>query len=291
MIRSAGQTAELGIFARVFPRSDAASVASAVAAAGYRTVQLNLSSVGLPTVPPETHWDAIDLGNIRDGFADAGVRIWGVSATVNLIHPDVGRRTAERRDVVALLERVGVLDPVAVTLCTGTRDPDDQWRRHPGNDDLAAWHDLLDAMDVLVRAAERAGITLGVEPEPGNVVANATVAARLFDELHPPSGTVGVVLDPANLLDDQTVADQRRVLSEAMSLLGDEVICLHAKDVSFGVAPGFGAVDYELIFDLWAALPEPVPVIVQDVTEDQAPTARAVLTEFAENHPWRGRAR
>jgi sugar phosphate isomerase/epimerase len=284
---STGIRAELGIFARVFSRPDPAALARAVAAAGFTTVQLNLSSVGLPTVPGRTAWDGIDLGPVGVAFMAAGVGIWGVSATVNLIHPDPVRRLAERRDVLALLDRVSPLGPQAVTLCSGTRDPENPWRRHPANDDPDAWRDIVDAMDELVPAAEHAGVTLGIEPEPGNVVADATAAARLLDELRAAPGTVGIVLDAANLVAGHGIRHHGEIVAEAVDLLGDEVICLHAKDIASGVAPGAGELDYEMIFDEWARLPRPVPVIVQDVTEEQAPGTSVALAAIADRHRWR----
>ena len=44
-----------------------------------------------------------------------------------------------------------------------------------------------------------------------------------------------------------------------------------------------------MILDSWSVLPSPVPVIVQDVTEAQAPGVRAKLGAIADRHPWRGR--
>ena len=42
-----------------------------------------------------------------------------------------------------------------MTLCTGTRDPEDQWRAHPGNNEPEAWRDLLEAMQSALAIAER----------------------------------------------------------------------------------------------------------------------------------------
>ena len=66
-----------------------------------------------------------------------------------------------------------------LTLCTGTRDPDDQWRRHPGNDTPEAWRDLLASMDVALAVAEDYDLHLGIEPELANVVDSASRARRM----------------------------------------------------------------------------------------------------------------
>ena len=187
---------------------------------------LNLSSVGLPTVPDRHGWADIDLDPVTNAFAAAGVRIWGVSATVNLIHPDLQRRVRERRDVLALLGQVGAAtlwgSAGDFTLCTGTRDRDNQWRRHPANDEPDAWRDLIDALAELLPHAEHAGVALGVEPEPGNVVADATRAAQLLDEMQAARGTLGIVLDPANPVQDHPVDQAERIIGQAVELLGDD---------------------------------------------------------------------
>jgi hypothetical protein len=54
---------------------------------------------------------------------------------------------------------------------------------------------------------------------------------------------------------------------------------MHAKDVvsSGYAAAGLGLLDYELIVELRARLSRPVPVIVQDATEDDSVRVRELL--------------
>jgi sugar phosphate isomerase/epimerase len=281
-------TDRLGVFARTFVRDSADAVAAAVVAAGYDTVQLNLSSVGLPTVPADP--DALDLGGIAAAFAGRGIDVWGVSVTYNAIHPDPDRRRELTARAARFVARVPELGAAFATLCTGTRDPEDMWRRHAGNDDPAAWRDLRATLDVLLAAAAGAGVRLGVEPEGANVVADAGRAARLLAELGPDAGLVGIVLDPANLVAPEQAGDQRRILTAAAEALAGSVVCLHAKDVTAGggYAPaGTGLLDYELILALRAGLPAPVPVVVQDVTEADARPVRDRLAAALARHPWR----
>ena len=67
-----------------------------------------------------------------------------------------------------------------VTLCSGTRDPDNMRRAHPGNLTDDAWTDLRRTLDALLAAAGEAGVRLDIEPEPGNVVRDANRAAQLL---------------------------------------------------------------------------------------------------------------
>jgi sugar phosphate isomerase/epimerase len=282
-----GPADRLGIFARTFVRDSAAAVADAVVAAGYSTVQLNLSCIGLPTIPADP--DALDLAGIAAEFARRGVGIWGVSATYNTIHPDPRLREELTARAARFLARVPELGAGFATLCTGTRDATEMWRRHPDNDTPAAWRDLRATLDELLPAAAEAGIRLGVEPEGANVVADAALAARLLAELGPDAGLVGIVLDPANLVPADRIADQGGILTAAVDRLGPAVVCLHAKDVTADggyAAAGDGLLDYDLILALRAGLPAPVPVVVQDVTEADAARVRAALAAGLARHPW-----
>jgi sugar phosphate isomerase/epimerase len=81
-------------------------------------------------------------------------------------------------------------------------------RAHPDNGSERAWSDLRRSLDLLLDAATRAGIRLGVEPEPGNVVVDAPTAARLLDDLGA-DAPIGVVFDPADLLTPDTVDRQQ----------------------------------------------------------------------------------
>ena len=165
---------DLGIFARTFPRSSAGEVATAVSAAGYGLVQLNLSAVGLPTLPAPAEHGQLDFGPVRQAFDERGIGIWGLSASYNMIHPDPAVRAAQTEAAVALIGRAPELGATAVTLCTGSRDPDNMWRRHPGNDEPAAWHDLRASLDRLLPAAAAAGVGIIVRVP----LASGLLAAR-----------------------------------------------------------------------------------------------------------------
>lgn len=272
---------ELGIFARIFTRRRAEDVASAVAAAGFGLTQLNLSCLGLPTLPPL----GADVGfpAIAAAFAAQGVAIWGLSATYNIIHPDVAVRNEGTARAKALIDQAPALGASVVTLCTGTRDAQDMWRAHPGNATDDAWRDMRASLDQLLTAAEGSGVRIGIEPEPGNVVADAACGRRLLDELGEDAGLVGIVLDPANLISLATVADQHKILRAAFAELGGQTVALHAKDVVTEggyAAAGLGQLDYDLIFALHASLPAPVPVIIQDAVEQDVARTREFLLSF-----------
>jgi sugar phosphate isomerase/epimerase len=230
----------LGIFARTFRRDTPDAVAAAVAAAGFAMAHWNFAAIGRPSLA-----DGVDretFGRVRASFERLGIVIPSVSVTYNLVHPDRDLRRRQTASAVELIARVPSLGADVATLCSGTREPADMWRGHPENAAPESWSDMRDTLDVLLDAAGRAGIRLGIEPETGNVIRDATAAARLLAELGP-DAPIGIIFDPANLLTPATIADQTAILSGAIDLLGDRVIGAHAKDVagSGPVAAGQGS--------------------------------------------------
>lgn len=224
----------LGIFAKTFARPTVDEVFAAVARHKLHAVHFNFACAGLPSLP-----DAIDpalLAQIRKAAADRHLVIVGVSATFNMIHPDPReRRTGLRRlgVIAGACERLGTS---LITVCTGTRDAHHMWRDHPDNTSAAAWQDLVATMKKALTIADKHGVTLGVEPEVGNVVSSARLARRLLDELRSPR--LKIVLDPANLFHAGDLKRADELLDEAFDLLGPDLAMAHAKELSAPASPG-----------------------------------------------------
>ena len=230
------------IFGRTYPLTNSSDVLAAAAADGFCGVQFNLLSAGLASLPEELPEGVAE--QVRDAAQSRKIRLAALSGTYNMAHPDPNARAASRegfRNVVKAAQRMG--SPI-VTLCTGSRDPNDMWKRHPDNQSVVAWSVFRGELDFALGLAETAGIRLGVEPEPGNVVNDPDAARRLLDEVASP--LLGIVLDAANLLSSETLTEQHEVIEKAAQLLGDSLLLAHAKDIdSFGrvTAAGEGAVD------------------------------------------------
>jgi sugar phosphate isomerase/epimerase len=269
----------LGIFARTFRRNTPADVADAVIGAGYALAHWNFAAIGRSTLAADVQDDQFMA--VRTAFDSAGLGIPSVSGTFNMIHPDADLRVRQIQLAVRLIGLAPRLGAGVVTLCTGTRDSDNMWRAHPGNADPSAWSDLRRSLDTLLEAAREAGIRLGVEPELANVVRDARTARRLLEEVGL-DAPMGIILDPANLLVPDTIEQQDKIIGEAIDLLGGWVIGVQAKDVvaSGYSAPGAGLMNYPAMLAQLARLGRPVPVIVQDASEDDAARVRADLVRW-----------
>jgi sugar phosphate isomerase/epimerase len=217
---------EIGIFAKTFDVMGARPVLAAAAQAGYSTVQFNMACLGLPSMPDRIAPDVAD--EVGTASRTAHVSIAAVSGTYNMIHPDKAVRAQGLARLEVLAASCASLGTSLITLCTGTRDAQDQWRWHPGNAEPDAWRDLVTEMSSAIAIADRHDIALGIEPEMANVVSGASMARRLLDEMASPR--LRIVLDPANLFETADNVQRRKVIEEAVGLLARDIVMAHAKD-------------------------------------------------------------
>jgi sugar phosphate isomerase/epimerase len=277
----------LGIFAKTFPRRTFDETLDAVASHGLHCIQFNFSCVGLPTLPEVIEPQIIS--KIRDACAggtsstspilteQSGTRgarpsidIIGVSGTFNMIDPDVGIRRERLTRLAVLAKATRELGCDVVTLCTGTRDPEDMWRAHPENNSPQAWRDLLGSMEKAIAIAEQHDVLVGVEPETSNVVSSVRKARQLLDELH--SSRVKIVLDPANFFHRGHVERIRETIEEAFQLLGTDIVMAHAKELAADgstgtLAPGQGVLDWNYYFNTLAQMNFRRPIVMHGLTE------------------------
>lgn len=260
---------EIGIFSRTFAQPTLEQVLERVAAHQVRLVHFNFKSAGLDSLPhtiPETLCQ-----RLRTAFAERHLKMISISATFNAIHPNKELRDDFTRRACQLIERARDLGVSIVSLCTGTRDADNMWRRHADNDTSEAWQDLVLTLTSLLRIAERNAVTLGVEPERANVINSATKARRLLDEME--SDYLKVIIDGANLF-DSPADDMESVLEEAFELLGNDVVLAHAKDLmedsaSEFQAAGSGKLDWTNYFRLLKSTGYGGPLVLHNLDDSQ----------------------
>jgi sugar phosphate isomerase/epimerase len=234
---------KLGIFAKTFPGSSPHEVLQAAAAAGYASVQYNMACSGIGALPEVV--DLVVANTVREASSQTGVEIAAVSATYNMIHPNLPMREAGRRSfeaIAAVAERMGSR---LLTVCTGSCDAQDQWRHHPDNDGVTAWSEMVKEFRLLIGIADRYDIVIGVEPELANVINSAHRARSLIDTMG--SDRIRIVFDPANLFEEATDDDRRKIIAEAVHMLEDRIEIARAKDRNangrFATA-GKGVIDY-----------------------------------------------
>src|SRR5215203_1394080 len=272
----------IGIFARTFARSSPEGVFDALVGYGLGDAQFNMSVAGLSSLPDEIAPALAD--RVRVAAAGRQIALVAVSGTFNMIHPDEEVRRDGLRRLGVLAGACAWLGTSAVTLCTGTRDPEDMWRRHPDNERPEAWRDLLATMQGALETAEEHGVTLAFEPETGNVVDSAEKGRRLLDEMRSPR--LKVIIDAANLFDAEDPARRfsrsEEILDEAFELLGGDLVLAHAKDVKGSgevVAAGKGHLDYDLYLRHLSEASYAGPLVLHGLAEEEVAGSLAFLRE------------
>ena len=228
---------QLGIFAKTFSRPTLAEVLNVVNNYHFTCVQFNLSCAGLPPLPEDI--SAETVADIRRQMIQHDLRMAAISGTFNLIHPDPHQRHEGLRRLRTLAQACSGLGTSLITLCTGTRDPDNMWGWHPANDTPEAWQDLVASLETALQIADETEVYLGIEPELANVINSAVKARQLLDEMQSPR--LKIIMDGANLLRADQVDDMTTILSEAFRLLGEDIVIAHAKDLSADPSQSFSA--------------------------------------------------
>ena len=109
---------------------------------------------------------------------------------------------------------------------TGSVKSDFSW--HPDNHGEAAFQTVLASVRELVREAEKFGVFVGIEGVERYVISSPRRLRRLVDEVDSPN--LQVIFDPVNLLCAKNHQGQDEVTEEALTLLGDRICIVHAKD-------------------------------------------------------------
>lgn len=269
----------LGIHLGTFQQPTLEEKLDAVVRHGLSCVHFNFKSVGLASMPERID-DALVDRIVRE-MAARRLTIATLSGTFNMIHPDVEARREGLRRLEVIAGAARPLGTQVVTLCTGTRDPSDMWRFHPDNRAPEARQDLLDSMAEAIEIAARADVTLGIEPETGNVVDSAPAARRLLDELASPR--LKIIMDGLNLFGLGSFDRLHEVLDEAFVLLGTDIAVGHAKhlDARWAAVPmgwaSRGVLDYDHYLALFHKNNFDGPLILHSLAESEVANSVAFL--------------
>ena len=270
----------IGIFAKTFAGTTSAKVIADAAAAGFASVQYNMACSGLSSLPEEISDEAAQA--VAAASKQSGVSISAISATYNMAHPSGAVRKAGRKSFAVIAAKAHAMGSNLLTLCTGSRDPNDQWRNHPQNASSDAWGDMVQEFGHLIAIAEREDIYLGIEPELGNVVSTPAKAAALITEMQ--SKRLRIVFDAANLFEHAQAPDVRKLIEQGVDRLSGHIAMAHAKDRNVkGVpcAPGKGIIDFSHYLKTLKAAGFDGDIVAHGFAAEEATGVAKLLKSFA----------
>jgi len=218
---------------------------------------------------------------IREASIETGVSLCALSGTYNMAHPDKLVRDTGLRQLHTVIETAAALGIPLVTLCTGTRNADDQWAHHPDNGDPSAWADMAAGMSGALDLAEHYGVDLGIEPEQANVVTSATDAMRLIGEMG--SKRLRIVLDPANLFEQADRSQADAIVAKAIETTAGHIAMAHAKDRHADgrfAAAGQGVVDFPAFVSGLRAAGFEGPLVTHGLAASEAPDVARFLADL-----------
>ena len=271
---------QIGILLGTFAGPTLEARLDAAKASGLDCVQVSLDCAGLPAMPDEIPPEL--TGRIRREAEVRRITIAAAQGTFNMSHPDTEHRRTGLRRLRVLAEACAPMGTATIHLCTGSRDPDNMWRRHPDNNSPVAWSDMVACVREAAGIARPMGVVLAFEPEVNNVVDSARKARRLLDEINSPH--LKVTMDPANIFHAGELPRMWEMFDEAFALLGKDIVLAHAKDLDHDgdaghLAAGRGKLDYDRYLSLLRTSGFKGPILLHGLSEAQVPGCVAFLRE------------
>ena len=216
--------------------------------------------------------------SIKEQLGDVKIAILG-----SYINPSNPNDDELRFDIEKFKEKIkyaSILKPIAVGTETG--------RYKEGlTDTEEAYQHVLATFKELTNEAEKYGICIAIEGVHCFVINTPQKMKRLADDLN--SDNVKVIFDPVNYLNIHNYQKQEKIIEETFDLLNDKICVIHAKDfvvendVFKTVKPTCGLLNYKLIFSKMKEYNLDIPIICEEITDNDAVIAFKNLEKIWRN--------
>ena len=197
---------------------------------------------------------------------------------LNLAHPDeeVYRQTV--RQYVAHLRLNQWLG--AGMVGTETGNPNADYAYDPDRSHTEESLELfIRRLEPVVRAAEKLGTMIAIEPVVRHIVSTPRRARRVLDAIASPN--LGIIFDPVNLIDSWNYEQLDELIQEAVELLGEEIMTIHLKDFRIdamgkviSTAAGTGQMDYTRLLRFVRDKKPCIQMTLEDSKPENAEAAR-----------------
>lgn len=158
-----------------------------------------------------------------------GIHVAVLGCYINPINPIESMRQAEVAKFIEHLKYAKLIGADMVGTETGRLSPD--MKVTPETFTETAYQRLLTSMREIVSAAEKLGVTVGVEGVFDHTLYSPAMMKRFLEDIDSPN--VEVILDAVNLIHPEEVSCQEEIVDQAFAYYGDRITMLHMKDFVF----------------------------------------------------------
>ena len=163
---------------------------------------------------------------VRNELDKRRIHVAVLGCYINPVNPDESKRQAEVKRFIEHLKYAKILGADMVGTETGRYDV--SAKQTPYTYTEGCYQLLLKSMREIVAAAEKLGVTVGVEAVHNHTLYCPEMMHRFLRDIDSPN--VEAILDPVNLINGENYKDQDRVIEKALQLYGDRITMLHIKD-------------------------------------------------------------
>jgi sugar phosphate isomerase/epimerase len=279
LLDKAKKNIRLGIDGGVYARFPVEEAASRIKDAGFRSVLCSYSFADARLDPLANDWGPAK--KIVTAFEKHGITIAAAFGYANLIDPNSARLEREKARMHALLQNWKRLGCNNISTETGTYNESSPWMDSPENFTEKGYLAARDALAKLARDAEKFGAVISIEAYWRNCISSIERAERLFREVDCPA--LKLVMDPCNYYRKEDLPQMQPMLEDMFKKMGGRIAVAHAKDVKAAPsgtdlpAAGLGVLDYPLFLRLLAQLDRPMDLILEHLTLEDMPRARAFV--------------
>lgn len=204
-----------------------------------------------------------------------------VSVLGSYINPVLDDETAREEAISRFIEMLKYAKYMGVGMVgTETGMPSDAAKTRSEEN----YQRCLSVFKRLVAAAEKLGVRIGIEGVSIFTIYDCKIMKRLMDDLNSPN--VGVIFDLVNLLNAENYQNQREIIDEAFSLLGDRIEVIHLKDfvvkdgTLHGCCLGEGLVDYPYLLTKIKEQKPYLPILLEEQNEAEYPRLKSLLEQY-----------
>ena len=216
---------------------------------------------------------------IKKQFSKYDLDIAVLGNYLNLANPDPQKLAAIQKRYMTHIRFAALLGCGVVGTETGA--PNEEYRYEPACRSEEALDTFITNLKPVVRYAENMGVIIAIEPVIRHIVYNPKRARQVLDAIASPN--LQIILDPVNLLDESNAADHRRIIQEAIELLGEDVAVVHLKDFKvqdgklLSMGAGMGEMDYTGLMRFIKKEKPYIHATLEDTKPDNAVAARLFI--------------